>query len=61
MRFLRLIEMVRGLKEAETPCGNIRNDVNQRLEVSINIARQSGVDESRIPTEESGYAFFLNQ
>jgi len=53
--------MVRGLKEAETPCGNIRNDVNQRLEVSINIARQSGVDESRIPTEESGYAFFLNQ
>ena len=36
-------------------------DVNQRLEISINIARQSGVDESRILTEESGYAFFLNQ
>ncbi len=36
-------------------------DVNQRLEVSINIARQSGVDENKILTEESGYAFFLNQ
>ena len=36
-------------------------DVNHRLEISINIARQSGVDESRILTEESGYAFFLNQ
>ena len=36
-------------------------DVNQRLEISINIARQSGVDERRILTEESGYAFFLNQ
>lgn len=36
-------------------------NVNQRLEVSIDVARHVGVPEGKILTEESGYAFFLNQ